>query len=234
MKLAYCCGHTFIQSLLDASSVVFDFGVNQGQFSQWIAQHTQAKIYGYEADPRLFSKLKAVNNAIFMNIAVAAKNGKLALFLGDSMCSSCVYEKVAGEDGIIEVSANSLETIMQDHGIQTVDLIKMDIEGAELGILENISAATAPQIKQITVEFHEFINPADLPRIKNIAKRLREFGFYQLKASVHTWGDVLFVNQKLVPLSLCDKMYLIIYGKYLPGLRRIFKRMMGAYCYLTP
>lgn len=225
MKIANCCGHTFIESLIGASGVVLDLGVNKGNFSQWISRHTQARLYGYEADPRLFSNLPAVDHAIFQNIAVAEKDGTLPLFLGDSMCSSCVYSEVAGEKGQILVPANSLETIMQHHEIHTVDLIKMDIEGAELAILENLSAKTAARIKQITVEFHEFICSADLPRIKDIAKRLRNLGFYQLKASVHTWGDILYVNQTLVSFTIIDKAHLLIRGKYQPGLARMLCRI---------
>lgn len=171
MKIALSCGHTFLVNLIKASGVVLDFGVNNGWFSQWIAQHTQARIYGYEADPRLFIRLPAVDNATFLNVAVAADDGTLPFFLGDSMCSSCVYAQVAGKDGQISIPANCIETIMRRHGIQDIDLIKMDIEGAELPILKKLPAEIASHIKQVTVEFHEFINPADLPRMERTKQR---------------------------------------------------------------
>jgi len=46
-----------------------------------------------------------------------------------------------------------IATIMKELGHGSIDLLKMDIEGAEYGVIEDLSSSQIP-IGQICVEFH--------------------------------------------------------------------------------
>jgi hypothetical protein len=50
----------------------------------------------------------------------------------------------------------SLERIMDDHGIQVVNYLKLDCEGSEFEILRNISGACWSRIERAAIEYHEF------------------------------------------------------------------------------
>jgi FkbM family methyltransferase len=52
----------------------------------------------------------------------------------------------------------SLATLMRKRGHETIDLLKIDIEGFEYGVLRQICAQKLP-VKQICVEFHHSLIP---------------------------------------------------------------------------
>ncbi|HUZ32410.1 MAG TPA: FkbM family methyltransferase [Xanthobacteraceae bacterium] len=50
----------------------------------------------------------------------------------------------------------SLEHIMDDHGLQVVNYLKLDCEGGEFEVLRNISGACWSRIERAVIEYHEF------------------------------------------------------------------------------
>lgn len=50
----------------------------------------------------------------------------------------------------------SLEHIMDDHGIEVVNYLKLDCEGSEFEILRNVSGACWSRIERAAIEYHEF------------------------------------------------------------------------------
>jgi FkbM family methyltransferase len=51
----------------------------------------------------------------------------------------------------------TLETFLNTQRIELVDLLKIDIEGAEEAVFNSTRDATLCNIKQITIEFHDFV-----------------------------------------------------------------------------
>ena len=62
-------------------------------------------------------------------------------------------------------------------GFETIDLVKMDIEGAEWDCIMNTSDETFSKIRQITVEFHDFLNPEFRINSEKCVDRLLSLGF---------------------------------------------------------
>ena len=50
----------------------------------------------------------------------------------------------------------SLEHIMDDHGIEVVNYLKLDCEGSEFEVLRNVSGACWSRIERAAIEYHEF------------------------------------------------------------------------------
>ena len=80
--------------------------------------------------------------------------------------------------GYIDVSAITLEALMEKHGLDAIPLMKLDIEGAEGKVIESaLQKGTYP--RQLLVEFDEMNLPSD--RSKKTAeetdRRLREAGY---------------------------------------------------------
>lgn len=140
MKIAYVCSHTFLQDCIDSSSVVLDCGLNQGAFSEWLSNNIGCSVYGFEPDPRLFSVLPRLTRCSFYQLAVSDSQGAARFNLGDTKCSSLHY-KESETVNAIEVQVITLPEFCTKHGIQKVDLLKLDIEGAEVPVLAGLDEA---------------------------------------------------------------------------------------------
>jgi Methyltransferase FkbM domain len=61
----------------------------------------------------------------------------------------------------VECSLVTLSAVMREYRIETIDLLKIDVEGAELDVLNGIAAADWPRIRQISMESHTSDGRAD-------------------------------------------------------------------------
>ena len=73
--------------------------------------------------------------------------------------------------------STSLDRLMAENGHDRIDLLKMDIEGFEYGVLDQILREDIP-VSQICVELHQKPH-FDIPKIKKVEAilRLRMHGF---------------------------------------------------------
>ena len=125
-----------------ASPVFLDIGAAVGYYSVLVKQlRPAARVFAIEALPRHVTALRATlalnglapTDVAVMPIAVSSKTGK-ASFLdhgyGSQLSSANMKRRGVAE---LEVEARSLENIIAEIG--RVDLMKMDIQGAELEVL---------------------------------------------------------------------------------------------------
>ena len=71
-----------------------------------------------------------------------------------------------------ETRLTTLDRIVKDNQIETVDLMKIDVEGAELMVLKSISREAFSRIRQIVIEVHDIDD-----RTRVITEMLKENGF---------------------------------------------------------
>ena len=62
----------------------------------------------------------------------------------------------AGPSRRINARQMSLERIMDEHGIQVVNYLKLDCEGSEFEVLRNVSRACWCRIERAAIEYHEY------------------------------------------------------------------------------
>lgn len=218
MELMRLCGHTFVMDFLGEASVVLDCGANHGAFSVELARKHRARVYGFEPDPRLFPRLPEVANASFFNLAVSGTGGDMILNLGEGNCSSARFSEGAGQASVT-VGATTLDAFCNEKSLRAIDLLKLDIEGAEIDVLESLPQGLLAATGQITVEFHDFLDASELPRIRRVIRRMRESGFYFIRFSHHDYSDCLFINAGLHPLTAGQKAGLLL-EKYYRGVMR--------------
>jgi len=220
--------HTIFTKSLQKDKTLFpiliDCGANKGEFSNYINKEFGAICYGFEPDPMLYQSLKSKNDISFYQLAVGSSEGQVRLNLGEKHCSSIKYIESEKQD-YIDVEMINLEKFCMNKCIESINLIKLDIEGAELDLLENLSSTFLSKVDQITVEFHDFLEKEDIPRIKNVIQRIRNEGFYVLRLSYFTYGDVLMINQARIKISNFEKFAFLIY-KYMVGMTRFASRFI--------
>jgi FkbM family methyltransferase len=139
------------QLRLPDNATVVDLGGNIGTFAMEIHRmFPSARIISYEPHPGNCYMFRI--NAPFatlMQKAASGETGTVHLEDNDNYVGLRLTEK-----GGIEVRAQSLDDILKD--IETVDLLKIDIEGSEFDVLDNTSPATFDKVQTILMEVHNF------------------------------------------------------------------------------
>ncbi len=180
---------------ITASSIVIDCGANQGDIALLFAKK-KAKVFAFEPDPKAYAILekrceKFPNIQCFKK-GVSIKNTTSKMFLHKerlkndhhayTVGSSIVSEKINVDNThFIEVELIDLAAYIHSFP-QKIDVLKMDIEGAEIEILEKFLAEkTYEKIKLMLVETHENKIPGHLEKIEKIKKELQEKNIQHIK-----------------------------------------------------
>ena len=221
MKVESYWGHTFLPDLIRPDGVVFDFGVYDGGFSELVAPRCE-RVIGFEPDPAWRERAALPANVEVVPKALAAKRGRVRLHLNREKCSSIHYSEAAA--GAAEVQTITLADALALEPKARIELIKMDIEGEEVPVLRDAAPALFERVAQMTVEFHDFLDPASLPAIRAVIDKMERLGFLAIRFSWHSYGDLLFVSRRLIPLSIWDRASLRIVHKYGQGIGRIVRR----------
>ena len=219
-------GHHFVIGLLDEYSIIIDLGANRGNFSNELVMECGCLVYAIEAVPRLFDTIPCHPRIRKFNLAIAEKNSPISFFVSSQEESGSVSNLPPGiVVEAISVNGVTLGSFIESQGIDTVDLLKIDIEGAETGLLKTIDNETLSRIKQITVEFHDFLPYFDQKEdIRIIKHRLNNLGFECIRYSMRYHADVLFVNRKLSGLKPLQIVWLKWVDRYAQTLKRYLLR----------
>lgn len=76
---------------------------------------------------------------------------------------------------VVTVEMATLGHLLKQHQIAWVDLLKIDVEGAELDVLLGLDGETWPRVRQVVVETHNRDG-----RQTQIERLLTENGFHQI------------------------------------------------------
>ncbi len=184
-----------VKHLLRPGDVFVDVGAHWGYFSlvagDCVAQESvgaNGRVVSIEADPRIFSLLEqtaALNPKLPLtplHLAVAAEAGEVQLTgyredqdnWGISSISTAASD--AGEG--ITVSARPLDDLLDEQGIDTVALVKIDIEGAEGLALRGMDRGLrAGRYRAILMELHPTMLPGFGTTAQEVLSTLASAGF---------------------------------------------------------
>ena len=131
-------GTLLLESLLKEGDVVFDVGANIGWYTLVSSKMVKriGRIYAFEPEPINFSLLSksvacnAFQNVELFNCCIADYDGEVKLFLNEDNPGDHSTAWNAGVKSI-KVPCAKLDTIVMKYGLDHIDLLKIDIEGAE-------------------------------------------------------------------------------------------------------
>jgi FkbM family methyltransferase len=162
---------------LDRESVVFDLGAYDGQWASDMFSRYLCKIYCFEPHPKFYEK---INQRFHFNDQVAVFGYGLgperkSLYLSDSDTSSSLFSSNA--DAAIQVEITEACDFLKTHHISQIDLLKINIEGAEYDLIEHfLNNGLIESVGNLQVQFHDFV-PDAKDRMLAIRNRLSETHF---------------------------------------------------------
>ena len=138
----------------NSNSIVFDLGSYKGSSLLRLASKCQGTIYGFEPIPLFYEEaLRIISHEqrirIF-NCAVSDTDGQMTLHMNHDETS---ITKTSGQP--IQCQVRSFVTIWKHLGIQTLDVLHMNIEGGEYDVIRNIMKHDLlKHIKTLVIQFH--------------------------------------------------------------------------------
>ena len=160
-----------VRSILKSGMTFVDVGANWGYFTMLAASLVgqSGRVLSLEPDPRLFPILKEnvargeLDQVTVLQLAAANEAGTLSLAGYDENEENFGLSKLASgnaEKGpIFQVNADSLDRILKSRQLASIDLMKMDIEGAEGFAIAGLKRSLSERrIRRLLLELH----PAEL------------------------------------------------------------------------
>jgi FkbM family methyltransferase len=183
--------HSFFDDFLSDKNIIIDLGACRGEFSSEFMKHYPThKCILVEANPTNFRYLPNDDKIIkYMNL-ISTKNDEEITFYEDPKSpynGSKMFNYFNGIEH--KIKTITLDKIISENNIDYIDLLKIDIEGSEYELLENLSMSTLEKVKQITIEFHDFIDPSLKNRTEIIVKKIEDFGFKSISKPIKYMYD---------------------------------------------
>lgn len=225
LKLAFRAGSDPVDDmarlLLNRSvPVAIDGGAYEGQFSRdLLRRFPSAVIHAFEPTPesytRLEQKTRGASGIVRHQLAIGSANGKACFFLNSSALTNSLHESTSighhyftalvADQGALEVQVVTLADFARAQGLTAIDIVKLDLQGAELEALIGMGALIdTVKIIYTEVQFAELYKDAPLFGDIDSFLRKREFTLYQLYDLVRSpkdgrllFGDAMFVRSEI-------------------------------------
>ncbi len=136
----------FVERFLTPGMTVLDIGAHHGFYTLLASRKVgiQGKVVAFEPSPRerqrllWHLRLNRCGNVQVEGLALGSYEGKTSLYVvngRDTGCNSLRPPNVAEPTGVVRVPVLPLDSYLRRHGIEQIDFVKMDVEGAEIEVL---------------------------------------------------------------------------------------------------
>ena len=199
-------GHHIYTPGLGPEAVVIDIGACEGEFGQTLSERWGTRVFAIEANPENYARTWTGPTVTKHHVAIGERSGTVRLYLGDNPQGNSLdpRHRDVSVGRHTEVPGMTLRDFMSANGIGRLDLLKVDIEGAEIALFRSIDDETLRSFAQVSVEFHDFIETLGIgAEVQAVKARMRRLGFLPFvyrRPNI----DVLFLNRRLLRLGPAD------------------------------
>lgn len=206
-----------LEKMVSQGNTVIDIGANQGEYSLWAARKVgrQGKVISFEPMDQIFEAFEEniSLNPSYSNVFFPIKKGlsdtpgKLQLYgkPGDNEGVNTMFPTSSHSVLIQEITLSTLDKELEGLGVEKVDFIKLDVEGAELQVLKGAKTTIQKFKPKWMIEINEEACIAGGYQPQDILDFLDGFGyeFYKIGlrgrlAKINTVTDS-FVNIVALP-----------------------------------
>lgn len=183
---------------INANSIVYSFGVGEdASFDLELIKKFGLKVYAFDPTPKSIEwveKTGLPREFIMNQYGIANFNGE-ASFDPPSNRSHVSYRIKYQEQetaGSITLPVKKLDTIMKEFNHGNIDILKIDIEGAEYCVIEYLMG-TKIRPSQVLIEFHDRFEGYSLADTLLAIKRLKKMGYnlFYCSSSKEEFGFIL-------------------------------------------
>jgi FkbM family methyltransferase len=158
---------------------IIDAGAYQGFYTEICSKLVKEKgqVFSIEPNPSLCKALREkFMQSGYLNIkviesALGNREGKIILYISNNFASVSSLEenhvhRFDAEYKSVEVNLSQIDTLVEEQRICQLDLVKIDVEGAELMALQGAKKSMSQQlIKRFIIEVHsDVVSPKDIKR----------------------------------------------------------------------
>ena len=239
-RLEHVKTHTFYAGQLSARSLVVDLGAHVGEFADEVRRRHGCRVLAVEALPDLCACIATHPGIEVHNVAISDSEGPVTLHLSANRECNSVDLSIAtafGYRGTVACEGLTLEGFLDRHGPGTIDLLKVDIEGAEGPMFSSTSDAVLKRARQVSIEFHDFIRDSiSTEEVRAIFERMERLGFHCLPFSYLHPGmrhaDVLFIQHDAAQVRPLERVMFALIGLLLRA--QDAKARLALRLHLTP
>jgi FkbM family methyltransferase len=166
-EIANECHWIFCPEGIGADSIIYSGGVgNDISFEHALVKRFGCNIVMLDPSPTGIETMSKPENQLpqfqFRAIALASHRGMLTLAPPKNPEEGSWHIR-QGACGVLEVPCTDLDSLLRDNGHDHIDLLKIDIEGSEYEVIDDILDHHI-RVRQICVEFHH----SNLPGVRRI------------------------------------------------------------------
>lgn len=171
---------------LAKDSIIYSFGVGEDvTFDLSLIGKYGCDVYGFDPTPRSLAWVKSQSldpRFKMVPVGLGAANGEFEFFSQENEAYVSFSTETRGRGVAVKCPVKSLATLMKELGHDHVDLLKMDIEGSEYEVIDELRKNPVP-VKQILVEFHHRMVPGGRAKTLRAIATLRALGYDLVKVS---------------------------------------------------
>jgi FkbM family methyltransferase len=135
-----------------------DVGAHVGKYTlrAAVSVGNEGKVIAVEPDKDNFDvlvrniALNGLSNCVPLNLAAYSSDGEVLLFKGADSAVHSIKEDFG--EGSYKVKARALDNVLEEIGVKRLDLVKIDVEGAELEVLEGMEKTLKKQNPTLIIE----------------------------------------------------------------------------------
>jgi len=178
-------GFFVVPDLLNKESIVYSFGVGEDiSFDEQVIAAFDCNVYGFDPTPKSIKFIEdkgPIKNYTFLPFGIADEDGVKRFFLPENpayVSGTFLHRKVeddAGKNSLV-VPVKKFSTITKALGHNKIDVLKLDIEGSEYSVLDDIFGSDI-QIGQLLIEFHHRFDGVGIDMTHEAIAKINKNGF---------------------------------------------------------
>ena len=180
------------ESLLNRESVIYSVGVGSNiDFDIELINSFGATVHAFDPTPRSIEWVKSQKlpkHFIFHPFGLSAENGHMDFFPPAKASSThfSPIDRYGDTNNVVRAPVKDIDTIASELNHKEIDLLKMDIEGAEYEVIEALPKNRVA-INQILIEFHHMYKGVPISKTVDAISTLSNLGFELFNISQRTY-----------------------------------------------